>query len=71
LDATKVKAIRCFLEETQEVFARRLGVSTQTLSAIENNHRSITDKMRSKLIRIEESFSEDFYIFLDRFRKSQ
>lgn len=65
----KIKSIRCFLNETQEQFAKRLGISKQTVSAIENG-REVTDLVRSKLVRLEMELPAEFYLFLDEFKKS-
>ena len=69
LDAMKIKSIRYFLDETQLQFSKRLGVSKQTVSAIENG-REVTDNIRSKLVRLEMELPAEFYLFLDEFKKS-
>ncbi|CAM5433484.1 hypothetical protein SAFG77S_08044 [Streptomyces afghaniensis] len=69
MNAMKIKSIRCFLNETQEQFAKRLGISKQTVSAIENG-REVTDLVRSKLVRLEMELPAEFYLFLDEFKKS-
>jgi DNA-binding XRE family transcriptional regulator len=70
LDGMKAKAIRYFLEESQEKFARRIGVAASTICAIEKNQRDITDYIRSKLVRIEAGLPDEFTLFYERFRKS-
>ena len=69
MDAMKIKSIRCFLGETQEQFSKRLAISKQTVSAIENG-RDVTDLVRSKLVRLEMGLPAEFYLFLDEFKRS-
>ncbi|MGC4378980.1 hypothetical protein WD019_18980 [Fictibacillus sp. Mic-4] len=68
MDAMKAKAIRYFLGESQEKFARRIGVATSTICAIEKGQRDITDYIRAKLVRIEASLSDEFLLFFEHFR---
>lgn len=70
MDAMKAKAIRYFLEESQEKFGRRIGVAASTICAIEKGQREISDYIRAKLVRIETSLSDDFFIFYEHFRNS-
>lgn len=71
MDGMKAKAIRYFLEESQEKFARRIGVAASTICAIEKNKREISDYIRSKLVRIETSLpDEEFFIFYEHFKTS-
>jgi len=65
----KVKAIRSYLGESMEKFAKRVGVAASTICAVENNQRDITDMIRGKLLRIEVGLPDDFYIFYERFKK--
>lgn len=69
MDAIKAKAIRRYLNESQEKFARRIGVAASTICAIEKEQREISDYIRSKLVRIELEMPADFYIFLESYKK--
>ena len=70
MDAMKAKAIRYFVGESQEEFAKRIGVSATTICAIEKKQRGITDYVRAKLVRIEAGLPEEFLIFYDKFKTS-
>jgi transcriptional regulator with XRE-family HTH domain len=70
LDGMKAKAIRYFLGQSQAAFGKRIGVAASTICAIENNHREITDYIRSKLVRIEAELPAEFAVFYDKFRMS-
>ncbi|RFU60527.1 helix-turn-helix domain-containing protein [Peribacillus glennii] len=69
MDATKAKGIRYYLEELQEKFARRIGVSSSTICAVEQGQRDITDKIRAKLVRIEAGLADDFFVFYEKFKR--
>lgn len=70
MNGMKVKALRCYLGESMESFANRIGVSASTISAIENKQREISDIVRAKLIRLESDMPDDFIIFYERFCES-
>lgn len=70
MDRMKAKAIRYFLEESQEKFARRIGVAASTICAIEKGHRDISEYVRAKLVRIEAGLPDDFFIFYEQYLKS-
>ncbi|MGG3622845.1 helix-turn-helix transcriptional regulator [Bacillus gobiensis] len=70
MDRMKAKAIRYFLEESQEKFALRIGVAASTICAIEKGQRDISDYIRAKLVRIEAELPDEFFIFYEQFRKS-
>lgn len=70
MDGMKAKAIRYYLNESMEKFAKRIGVAASTICAIENSQRDISDYVRAKLARIEAELPGDFFIFYEYFRKS-
>ncbi|WP_110928763.1 helix-turn-helix domain-containing protein [Bacillus massiliglaciei] len=70
MDAIKAKAIRYFIGESQQNFAKRIGVSASTICAIEKKQREITDYVRAKLVRLESELPEEFNIFHDKFKVS-
>ena len=70
MDAIKAKAIRSYLGESMEKFAKRVGVAASTICAIENKQRDISDMIRGKLLRIEVGLPDDFYIFYEHFKHS-
>ncbi|MEW8987379.1 MAG: hypothetical protein AB2401_10340 [Bacillus sp. (in: firmicutes)] len=71
MNASKVKAMRYFLLESQVEFGKRVGVAASTICAIENKHRDISDYIRARLVKIEASLpQEEFNIFYDSFKKS-
>jgi transcriptional regulator with XRE-family HTH domain len=70
MDSIKAKAIRYYMGESMEGFAKLIGVSPSTISAYENNQREISDYVRSKLIRLETQMPEAFLTFYEHFRKS-
>lgn len=70
MNGIKAKAIRCYLGESMEKFAKRIGVAASTISAIENNQRDMSGIVRGKLARIESELPSDFIIFYENFVKS-
>jgi DNA-binding XRE family transcriptional regulator len=68
MDGMKAKAIRYYLSESMDTFARRIGVSATTICAIENGQRDVSDYVRAKLIRIESGLTDDFFIFYENFK---
>jgi transcriptional regulator with XRE-family HTH domain len=68
MDRIKARAIRLFMNESMEEFAKRLGVAASTISDVENGHRDITDYIRAKLIRLELQMPSEFISFYERFR---
>ncbi|MDK7669292.1 MULTISPECIES: helix-turn-helix domain-containing protein [Cytobacillus] len=69
MNGTKAKAIRCYLGESMEKFAKRIGVAASTISAIENNQREMSGLVRGKLIRIEAELPSSFFNFYEQFKK--
>lgn len=69
MDGIKARAIRYYMNESMESFAKLIGVAPSTISAIENGQRDITDYVRAKLIRLEAQMPDDFLIFYERFKK--
>lgn len=70
MNGMKAKAIRYYLGESMEKFAKRIGVAASTICAVENNQREISDYVRAKLVRIEAGLPGDFSLFYERFRAS-
>lgn len=68
MDGMKAKAIRYYLGQSMESFAKKIGVAASTISAIENGQRDVSDYVRAKLIRIEAQLPDDFYVFYDHFK---
>lgn len=69
MDGMKARAIRYYMGESMESFAKRIGVAASTISAIENEQREISDYIRAKLIRYEAQMPGDFSTFYERFRE--
>lgn len=70
MDGIKARAIRFYIGETMEGFAKQLGVAASTISAIENGQREISDYIRFKLIRLEAAMPPEFFIFYEKFRSN-
>jgi transcriptional regulator with XRE-family HTH domain len=68
MDRTKVRAIRLFMNESMDEFAKRIGVAASTISDVENGHREITDRNRARLIRLELQMPPEFISFYEKFR---
>lgn len=70
MNGTKAKAIRCYLGESMEKFAKRIGVAASTICAIENNQREMSGIVRGKLTRIEGELPEEFFSFCEKFKSN-
>ncbi|MFD0827097.1 helix-turn-helix domain-containing protein [Neobacillus sp. M.A.Huq-85] len=66
----KARALRYYMGESMDGFAKQLGVAASTISAIENGQRDITDHIRAKLIRIEMQMPSEFYTFYEKFKNN-
>lgn len=68
MNADKFRAIRLYLNLTQEEFAKMLGVSQATVGRIENGSLDITPRVKAKIAsKIE--LTDDFFIFYEKMRK--
>ncbi|MED0701081.1 helix-turn-helix transcriptional regulator [Aeribacillus composti] len=68
MNADKFRAIRLYLNLTQEEFAKMLGVSLATVGRIENGSLDITPRVKAKIAsKIE--LTDDFFTFYEKMRK--
>ncbi|MBS4193486.1 helix-turn-helix transcriptional regulator [Lederbergia citri] len=70
MQANKMRTIRHYLGLTQEDFAKRLSVSPATICLVEQGKRGMSGHLAARLARIEMEFSDDFYLFSDKFNQN-
>lgn len=68
MNADKFRAIRLYLNLTQEEFAKILGVSQATVGRIENGSLGITPRVKAKIASKVE-ITDDFFAFYEKMRR--
>lgn len=68
MSVNKMKAIRCYLDLTQEELAKELGVTAATVSLVEQGKRNMSGRLAARLTRLEMKLPDDFCYFVEKLK---
>lgn len=69
MDKEIVKLIRFYLKQSQQEFAKYLGVTYTTIADIESGHRKVSDNVLGKISHIFDASDPEFISYVERNQK--
>jgi len=69
MNGDQLRAIRHYLEYTQQEMSDYIGVSLATIASIEAGHRVMSDNVRWKIAHKFDTNNEDFQQYIERREK--